>query len=307
MSNIKTGQPCPKMAKIEEFKTSLRQGAIKIGAPLEIAQKPYGKGGAELNIESANRNGEKIFVKIMWYGGDIEAFAKFKNLAIKDFHSNLESVLDYVKNTIFDLAIELTLGIENPEKIEEKMIKIPLNWPLGASSTERLLEELVEELKKNGVEIEIDNDQFSIKAEDQFRFRHTVWNFQDRIIETRNALLANKICKALQSQRIEAKAADNMVLLKEVPFQRNNMLQPEDVYRKARCIALGLIASLDDEEVFEVNSYRFTAEQFQEELKIWNVQSEIVDGQLWIKEKDNTVAYMAAADLDKRLQFEEEE
>lgn len=62
----------------------------------------------------------------------------------------------------------------------------------------------------------------------------------------------------------------------------------------------------DDEEVFEVTNFLFTAEQFQEELKTWNVQSEVIDGQLWIKEKDNAVACMAATILDKQLKYEKE-
>lgn len=324
MSKIKNGQLCPQIQKMD-FEMLSYQGADKIGAPLHIHEKPYGKGGAEIDVESANRNREKISVKITWYGGDAPAFAKFKNLATKDFHGDLGSVLDYVRNTVFGLAMTLTLGIENPEKVEKKMIKIPLNWPMGASSTERLLEELIEEFKKNCVEVEIDNDQFSIKAEDQYRFRRVVWSFRDRVIETKSASLAEKICKALQSQRIEAKAADNMVLLKEIPFQRNNKLQPEDVYHKARCIALGMMNPFcavarmmnpfhdeitesdkpeDDSEnrvVFEVKDYRFTVEEFKTELEAWGIEADLDDGLLWIKEKDLSVAYEAARLFEQQL------
>lgn len=187
MSNIKIGQPCPKMAKIEEFKSSLRQGTIKIGAPLEIAQKPCGDNGAVIIINSASQTGEKFSVTINWCGGDSKAWAKFKNLAIREPHERLEEVLDFVRNKVFDLAMAISI--------------------------------------------------------------------------------------------------DNLV----IKPKEDSGIDPEN------------------KEVFEVTNYRFTAEQFQEELKIWNVQSEVIDGQLWIKEKDNAVAYMAATDLDKKLQSEEEE
>ena len=191
MSNIKTGQPCPKMAKIEEFKTSLRQGAIKIGAPLEITQTAYGDNGAFITIDSASQSGEKFRITIDWYGGNADAEAIFEHLKIKTFHRRLEEVLDFARNKAFDLAMSLSI---------------------------------------------------------------------------RDLILG--------------------------PFECSGVDWEEDP---------------EDEDIFEVTSYRFTAEQFQEELKAWGIQSEVIDGELWLKNKDRVVASMAATDLDKRLQIEEEE
>jgi hypothetical protein len=180
MSNIKTGQPCPKMAKIEEFKSSLRQGAIKIGAPLEIAQTACGSKGAVITIDSAAQDGEKFSVVIDWRGGDSKAWAKFIGARVADYHDRLETVLDCVRNKVFDLAMAISLG---------------------------------------------------------------------------NAIIAKSE---------QAEDPENRV-------------------------------------VFEVTKYRFTAEQFCEELKDWEVQGEIIDGLLWIKEKDLSVAYEAAKLFEQQL------